>query len=343
MKTYPLAVLAEKIAGTLSGDPAYQIRGIAAFDDAGPDALTFADGPAYLARVPESDAGAVIVPDTYTGEGRRLIRCASPRAAFYALAELFQEADLSATGIHPTAVVGSNVRLGHAVSIGPYVTIDDDAEIGDHARIMAHTTIGRSVRVGENGLIYPHVTILDQTRIGDRVIIHAGTVIGSDGFGFVPENDRWRKIPHTGIVQIDDDVELGAANTIDRGTFGRTWIQEGVKTDNQVHIAHNVTVGAHTLLVAQVGIAGSATIGHHAILAGKAGIAGHLKVGDRVTIGPMAGVTQSIPDHSVVSGVPEMPHPLWLKVQRILPRLPMLRNQVRDLAKRLDRLEKGNN
>ncbi|HMA67018.1 MAG TPA: UDP-3-O-(3-hydroxymyristoyl)glucosamine N-acyltransferase, partial [Desulfosalsimonadaceae bacterium] len=168
--------------------------------------------------------------------------------------------------------------------------------------------------------------------IGSRVVVHSGTVIGSDGYGFVPEGGRHLKIPQVGVVQIDNDVEIGACNCIDRATFGRTWIQSGVKTDNQVHIGHNVTIGENSLLVAQVGIAGSVEVGRNVTLAGQAGVGGHIRIGDNAVIGPQAGVTRSVPEGRVVSGTPEMPHRQWLRVQRVIPRLP-------ELKKRLDRLE----
>jgi UDP-3-O-[3-hydroxymyristoyl] glucosamine N-acyltransferase len=175
------------------------------------------------------------------------------------------------------------------------------------------------------------------------VIIHAGTVIGSDGFGFAPDGKKYYKIPHIGRVQIDDDVEIGAGNTIDRATFGKTWIKSGVKTDNLVHIAHNVTVGENSILVAQVGISGSVTIGKNAILAGQAGVVGHLNIGDNVTIGAQAGVAQSVSGDEIVSGSPAIPHRLWLRVQKILPRLPDLKKKLQEIEKRLDKIERSKN
>ena len=159
---------------------------------------------------------------------------------------------------------------------------------------------------------------------------------------FAPDGEKYYKIPQTGIVQIDDDVEIGAGNTIDRATFGKTWIRRGVKTDNLIHIAHNVTIGENSVLVAQVGISGSVTIGKHAILAGQAGVSGHLTIGDDVTIGPQAGVTASVPDGEIVSGSPEMPHRLWLRVQRIICRLPELKKKLSEIEKRLNKVEEKN-
>jgi UDP-3-O-[3-hydroxymyristoyl] glucosamine N-acyltransferase len=194
--------------------------------------------------------------------------------------------------------------------------------------------------VGDDVVIYPNVTILERCIIGNRVIIHAGTVIGSDGFGFAPDGNCYHKIPHTGIVQIDDDVEIGANNTIDRATFGKTHIGRGVKTDNLVQIAHNVRVGENTVLVAQVGISGSVTIGKNAVLAGQAGVAGHLTIGDGATVGPQTGVVKPVPDGQIVSsGIPQMPHKIWLRVQRLIPKLPEFSKRLSGLEKRFKRLE----
>jgi len=220
------------------------------------------------------------------------------------------------------SVLGDRVTLGAGVVLHPLVVVGDDVLIGDDT------------------IVYPHVAILERCILGQRVIIHAGTVIGSDGYGFVLDAGRHRKIQQTGIVRIDDDVEIGAGNTIDRATFGETWIQTGVKTDNQVHIAHNVVVGAHTLLVAQVGISGSTTIGHHAILAGQAGINGHISIGNNAIVGPKTGVSKSVPDNQVVSGaIAAMPHRTWLRLQPVLPNLPDLQKQIRVMEKRLEALE----
>jgi UDP-3-O-[3-hydroxymyristoyl] glucosamine N-acyltransferase len=203
--------------------------------------------------------------------------------------------------------------------------------------------IGDNVTIGDDVRLYPRVTVLERCRLGHRVIIQAGSVIGSDGFGFAPDGDIYHKIPHTGIVQIDDDVEIGAGNTIDRGTFGMTHIQKGVKTDNLVHIAHNVTVGENTLLVAQVGISGSTTIGRHVVLAGQVGVAGHIHIGDHVMVAGQSGIASDVPAGQILSGSIAMPHKTWLRVQRTIPRLPELRKQVSALEKRLRSLENGEN
>ncbi len=332
-----LAALIKVTGGEIAGDPQKIVRGIAPFDEAGIDDITFADSPKILKRITGTHAGAVIVPKDFQQKaGTNLIMSANPRLAFAKIMNLCFPTSRPSGNISPRACIGKNVSLGEDTTMGPLAVIGDNVTIGRRVTIHPHAVIGKGVCIGDDVVVYPNVTILDRCIIGSRVIIHAGTVIGSDGFGFVPDGAAHYKIPQLGIVQIDDDVEIGACNTIDRATFGKTWIKKGVKTDNHVQIAHNVVVGENTLIVAQVGIAGSATIGKSAILAGQAGIAGHISVGDYATVGPQAGVTRSVSNGNVVSGTPEMPHKLWLRVSQIIPRLPELKKKIADLEKRLD-------
>ena len=218
--------------------------------------------------------------------------------------------------------------------------IGDNVVLGDRVSIYPCSYIGDSVVIGDDVKIYSNVSVLERCTIGNRVIIHSGTVIGSDGFGFSSDGKKYYKIQHTGIVRIDDDVEIGACNTIDRATFGKTWICRGVKTDNLVHVAHNVKVGEDTLLIAQAGIGGSSSIGSHSIIAGQAAIADHITIGDNVTVAGKAGVAKSVQDGEILSGVPAIPHKLWLKVQNIIPKLPDLRKKLIEIEKRLERMEK---
>jgi UDP-3-O-[3-hydroxymyristoyl] glucosamine N-acyltransferase len=332
-----LSELIESIGGEIHGDPHKIVRGIAPFDEAGKDDITFADSPKILKRISETGAGAVIVPRNFDQEASvNLIKSDNPRLAFAKMMNLWFPASRPSENISHKASIGQNVSFGKAVCLGPFAVIEDNVTIGSRVIIHPHAVIGNGVTIGDDVEIYPNVTILDRCIIGNRVIIHAGTVVGSDGFGFVPDGEKHYKIPQLGIVQIDDDVEIGACNTIDRATFGKTWIKSGVKTDNHVQIAHNVVIGENTLIVAQVGIAGSATIGKNVILAGQAGIGGHITIGDFVTVGPQAGVTRSVPKGKVVSGTPEMPHKLWLRVSQVIPRLPELKRKINDIEKRLD-------
>lgn len=340
-KGFTLEKIAAFCGGKVAGDPGVVVCGIAPFETAGPADITFAGSPKFLKRMETCKALAVIVPDGFAAEGRNLIHAPIPYHAFALAMQLFYPDAPPVMEIHPTACIGQDAELKGRLATGPHSVIGDRVILGDGCRFGANVVIGDDVVMGENVRIHPNVTIYPGTRIGSRVIIHSGSVIGSDGFGFAPNGQSWAKIPHTGFVEIGDDVELGAGNTIDRGTFGRTWIQDGVKTDNQVHIAHNVTIGAHTLLVGQVGVAGSATIGHHTIIAGKSGVSGHLTVGNHVTVGPMSGITQNVPDGKTVTGTPEMPHRMWLKVQRLLPRLPEMRKRLAELERKLDGILEG--
>lgn len=333
--------LAAFIDAEILGDPQQVVRHAAPFDQADENAVTFVDKPALLKQIGASRAGAVIVPRGSFHEAGdvNLLLVDNPRLAFAKIMPLFYPRRPPFTGISATASIGRRFVCGEAVNIGPGVCIANGVRLGDRVTVHPNAYIGDDVTIGDDTEIYPNVSILEKTVIGRRVIVHANTVVGSDGFGYTPDGNRHFKILQVGCVQIDDDVEIGAGNTIDRATFGRTWIQEGVKTDNHVHIAHNVTVGAHTIIVAQVGIAGSARIGRHATLAGQAGIAGHISIGDGATVGPQAGVTRSIENGDVVSGTPHLPHRQWLRVQRLTARLPELKKKIDALEKRLKALE----
>lgn len=334
-----LAEIAEMVKGELKGDPDKLISGAAPFEKAGGREITYAGDAKFLKRIQASGAGAIIVPKRFEAEALNLIGVENPQVAFAWVLQHFYPPLKRRYGLNSPCHIGKDFSCGKAVSLAPFVAIGDNVTIGDRVRLHPHVAIGHGVILGDDVEIHPNVTVGDRCRIGNRVIIHAGTVIGSDGFGFAPDGEVYHKIPHTGIVQIDDDVEIGAGNTIDRATFGKTWIQKGVKTDNLVHIAHNVIVGENTVIVAQAGISGSVTIGKHVILAGQTAVAGHLEIGDNVIVGARGGVSKSLPKGEVVSGAPEMPHKTWLRVQRIMPRLPELKKKIEELEKRLNRIE----
>jgi UDP-3-O-[3-hydroxymyristoyl] glucosamine N-acyltransferase len=335
--------IAEKIHARVAGNPSTVITGVSSFDNAGISDITFAGDAAFLSRMDQTRAGAVIVPDDFNhviDSHPCLLMTANPRRAFFDIVAHFHPAPAPAPGISPLAVIGNNCTLGKNITIAPHVVIQDEVVIKDNVHIMPHVFIGNGCVIKEHTTIKPNVTVMDGTCLGKHVIIHSGSVIGSDGYGFVQDGGTHFKLSHTGHVIIGDHVEIGACNTIDRGTLGVTRIGNGVKTDNQVHIAHNVSIGDHTLVVAQVGIAGSTTIGKQTIIAGKAGISGHLTIGDHVIVGPYAGVSSSVPDNQIVSGIPHMPHKTWLKVVNILGRLPGMRKTLMAFEKRLDALER---
>ena len=335
-----LAEVAELVQGAIAGNPDLPIEGVAPFELAGERDLTVAGNAKFLKKVDECKAAALIVPDGADLSGRNLIRVSNPMVAFAKVLQAFNPPDSRPDGIHPSAAVGRAFKHGKNISIGPQVAIGNHVSVGDQLWLHAGVVVGDQVSIGDDVTIHPNVTILKGTIIGSRVTVHSGTVIGSDGFGYAPDGSAYHKIPHTGIVQIDDDVEIGANNAIDRGTFGKTHIGKGVKTDNLVHIAHNVAVGENTVLVAQVGISGSVKIGRNAILAGQAGIAGHLTIGDNATVGPQTGVGKPVPDGQIVSaGLPEMPHRMWLRVVRTIPKLPQISKRLLGLEKKIKVIE----
>ena len=334
----PLSKIAELVRGNIVGDSNIIITGAAPFELAGDHEITVAGNARYLKKIGDTQAAAIIVPRDTQSEAGSLVEVDNPMVAFAHVMQYFHPQARPTAGIHPSATIGRSFKCGQEVCIGPAVVVGANVTIGERVWLHPGVVIGDNVSIGNDCIIHPNVTILQECIIANRVIINSGTVIGCDGFGFAPDGESYHKIPHTGNVQIDDDVEIGANNTIDRATFGTTYIGRGVKTDNLVHIAHNVTVGENTVLVAQVGISGSVTIGKNAILAGQAGVAGHLTIGDGATVGPQTGVGRSVPDGQVVSaGIPEMPHRLWLRVQRIIPKLPEINKRLLALEKKIKR------
>ncbi|MBI9075586.1 MAG: UDP-3-O-(3-hydroxymyristoyl)glucosamine N-acyltransferase [Desulfatibacillum sp.] len=339
MNTYSLDQIARHLQGALQGDPDLDISGVKPFEEAGPAHITCAVNAKYFKRISKTRAGAVIVSTNAPHTDRNVIKVNNPYACFARTIALFNPPAQQKRGISPGAHVGANFSHGTGLSVAPGVVIGNDVQVGDNVTLMPNVVLGNNVTLGNDITIHPNATILDRCETGSRVIIHAGTVIGADGYGFAPDGETYVKIPQIGIVRLGDDVEIGANNTIDRGTFGATHIGNGVKTDNLVHVGHNVVVGDNTLLVAQAGISGSTTIGRHVIIAGQAGIGDHLTIGDNAVIAPQAGIAKSIEPGQVVSGTPAIPHRVWLRVQRIIPLLPDLVKDIRDLAKRIKNLE----
>jgi len=339
-----LADIARKVGGELRGEPQKRIRNAAPFDQATSEDITFAGSAKFLKKLNLTKAGAVFIPgSSLSGDAltatQNLIVVEHPQVAFARILNIFYPSSKPAIGISQKAAIGKNFTSGLDVSIAPFVAIGNDVKIGTRVCLHPHVVIEDHVVIGNDTEIFPNVTIHKCSEIGAHVIIQSGTVIGSDGFGYATDGNQYIKIRHTGIVQIDDDVEIGACNTIDRATFGKTWIQQGVKTDNFVHIAHNVTVGANTVFAALVGVSGSTTIGRNVIVAGQVGVSDHLKIGNGAILGPQSGIAQSVGKGQVVSGSPEMPHRLWLRVQRIIPRLPLLRKKLSAIEKKVNKIE----
>jgi UDP-3-O-[3-hydroxymyristoyl] glucosamine N-acyltransferase len=295
--TLTLQEIATLVGGELLGDGKTQITGAASLAEATPGEISFFANPRYAAQLRKTQASALFVPTDFNEPTAPVqIRVSQPPKAFEQVVLKFAPRPVEfAPGVHPTAVVDPGAKIGSNVSIQPKAVIEADVSIGDGTIIGAGSYIGHGTNIGPNCKIYPNVTIRERTKIGSRVVIHSGAVIGADGFGFEMVAGNQQKVPQLGIVQIDDDVEIGANTTVDRARFGRTWIQQGVKIDNLVQVAHNVVIGRGSIIVAQAGIAGSSRLGDQVILAGQVGVVGHIEVGDNVIVGAQTGVSKSLP------------------------------------------------
>jgi UDP-3-O-[3-hydroxymyristoyl] glucosamine N-acyltransferase len=315
------------------------ISGINTLREAGPGEITFLVNPRYASELEKTRASAVIVGPQAPDISIPLLITANPYLAYARIAAYFAPLPDQTREVSSLAQLGEDCQVGQGVTVYPFVYIGNQVTLEEGVCLYPGVYLGDQVRIGRDSIVYPNVSILAGTTVGARVIIHSGTVIGSDGYGFARDGERHIKIPQVGTVRIDDDCEIGANNTIDRATLGKTWIQSGVKTDDQVHIAHNVVVGENSLLIAQVGISGSAVIGRNVILAGQAGVAGHITVGDNVMVGGKSGVAKSIPAGQIVSGNPTMPHQTYLRTRMLIQRLPEMQQQIRTLEDRIRNLE----
>jgi UDP-3-O-[3-hydroxymyristoyl] glucosamine N-acyltransferase len=335
-----LGELARLVDGEITGDPQTAIAGINGIREARRGDITFIANRRYAHLLADCQASAVVVGADVGASPIPAIRVKNPDLAFATIVEAFapEPPDL-ARAIHPTAIVGRDACIGANVGIHAYSVVESGARVGDGTIIYPQVYIGHNAAIGANCLIYPQVVIRERCTVGDNCIIHSGTVIGSDGFGFSTVSGVHHKIPQIGIVEIGDDVEIGANVTIDRARFGRTKIGRGTKIDNLVQIAHNVEVGPHSLIIAQAGIAGSTRIGQNVILAGQSGVDGHRIIGDNVVVGAKAGVTHDIPSNVFVSGFPAHSHPKELKIQAIVRRLPELVEHVKALEEKLREIE----
>jgi len=334
--TLTLQEIAKLCGGEISGDPMRAISGAASLDEAVEGEIAFYNNPKYMPRLRKTRASAVFVPRDFSEQiDASQIRVADPSKAFQQVVlKLAPKPIQLPPGIHSTAIVDPSAKIGARVSIQPHAVIEANVVIGSETVIGAGTYIGHETEIGSGCLIYPNVSIRERTKIGSRVIVHGGAVIGADGFGFEFKDGRQQKIPQIGIVQIDDDVEIGANTTIDRARFGRTWIQEGVKIDNLVQIAHNVVIGKHTVIAAQAGISGSVRIGERVSMAGQVGIVGHATIGDGAMIVAQSGVSKNIPG-GVWFGYPAVPIEEARKQFAWIHRLGRLFERVKDIEKKL--------
>jgi len=331
--------LADHVGGTVLGDGKVVISGIAGIDEAREGEITFLSNPRYAKKIRETRASALIAAQEGEGFNRPVLLCKNPYLAYARIVRLFHEETHPTPGIDERAIIGKGTKIGKDCTISPFVFIGENTEIGDRVIIYPFVFIGNEVKIGDDALIHASSSIRERCIIGKRVIVHCGAVIGSDGFGFARDGKSYYKIPQVGIVQIDDDVEVGANVAIDRAALGRTWIKRGVKIDNLVHIAHNVVVGEDTVLVAQVGVSGSTEIGNNVSLAGQVGVIGHLRIGDNAMVGAKSGVAADVGAGKVVSGIPAYDHRDWLKTSMTLPKVSEMRKQLHRLLKEVEELK----
>jgi len=331
--------IAERLKAEVLGDGSVELTGIAPADSARPGDLTFAEKESYFATAEQSQATAILVPAGFPSSNKVLIRVANPRVAVARLLPLFFPADQHPPGVHPGATIAASAQIDPTAHIGPGCVVGERVKIGARSVLMGGNHLGRDSKLGDDSCLFSNVVIYPQSQIGNRVAIHASTVIGSDGYGYVFDEGRHRKMLQVGNVIIHDDVEIGANAAIDRGALGSTVIGQGTKIDNLVHIAHNVVIGRHCLIMGQVGFAGSTQLGDYCVIASQSGIAGHLKLGNQATVGAKSGVMRDIPDKETVLGIPAAPDRetkrQWIAVQQ----LPEMKRRLRDLEKQVEELK----
>ena len=336
-----LGELADFVGGELVGDARVAITGISGIDEAGEGDLTFLANVRYASMVASTRAAAIITPADINLSGTTpVIRTANPSLAFAKIASLFHEqSPLYFQGIHPTAVISPEAKLGRNVTVGPYSIIEAGVKIGNDTVIFGQCYVARETTLGHSCVIYPQVSLRERVTIGNRVVIHNGTVVGSDGFGYVQVNGAHEKIPQIGTVEIHDDVEIGANVTIDRARFKATVIGQGTKIDNLVQIAHNVRIGRHCIICSQVGISGSSVLEDNVILAGQVGVAGHLTIGKNTVVASGSGVPSSIPANSTYWGFPAKPQQEARRINACVQRLPHYVKTINELKHKIAELE----
>jgi UDP-3-O-[3-hydroxymyristoyl] glucosamine N-acyltransferase len=336
--SFTAAQIAEKLQGELSGDGSVQITGLAPADRARPGDLTFAENATYFAAAEQSQAAAILVSGPFTSSSKALIRVPNARVALARVLPVFFPPEEHPRGIHPSAVIADSAQVDPTAHIGPHCVLGARVRVGARSVLMGGNDLRADCQLGDDVCLFPNVVLYRRTHLGHRVTIHAGTVIGSDGFGYVLDEGRHRKMLQLGNVVIHDDVEIGANAAIDRGALGSTVIGEGTKIDNLVHVAHNVVMGRHCIVMGQVGFAGSTCLGDYVVVASQSGIADHLKVGNQAMIGAKSGVMRDIPDGGRVLGIPAAPDKQAKRQMIAMQHLPELLHRMRDLEKQVEQL-----
>lgn len=334
-----LQEIAEFVGGRIVGDAAVEIHGLDNIEAAGATDLTFAVEP-HIEEAKGCQAAAVMLPEGIGEFPKTALYVEDPRAAFASLLELFTPKLEFSRGVSPKAHVGRDVTLGRDVIIMPFAVVDDHAVIGDRVTLYPHTYIGQYAEVGDDSVIYSGATVREHCRIGRRCVVHSSAVIGSDGFGFTTKDGIHTKVPQVGNVVLEDDVEIGAHDGIDRAAMGSTIIGKGTKIDNLVHIGHNCKIGPNCLIVAQTGISGSTTVGHNVTFGGQVGTVGHINIGANSVYAARSGIIGNMPEGVFCAGFPVQPHTEWLRMQAAMKHLPEMHKKLKQLEKQLAKYEK---
>lgn len=332
-----LGEIAKRLECAFEGPEDLEITGVAGMDEATPSELTFLANPKYHRKITTTRAAAIIASPKERLGGRPSLRSANPYLTFAKALGLFHPSPSPPAGIHPTAVIAPDVKLGRNPSIGPYVVIEEGTEIGDDCVLKSHVVIYRGARIGHRFFAHSHSVVREFVRVGDDVILQNGVVIGADGFGFARQSDgSYYKIVQAGTVEIGNGVEIQTHACVDRPAVGETRIHDGVKIDNLVQVAHGCQVGENSVLCGQVGLAGSTKIGRNVILAGQVATAGHMAIGDNVVVSGQSGVTGDVEPHRIISGLPAIDHALWLRYVTVFPHLPQMYATCRKVQKLLE-------
>ena len=342
-QSFTVSEIAARVRGEVRGDGATRVTGFAAADAAQAGDLTFADGDAYFTAAEATSAAAILVSGDWTSSGKAVIRVKNTRVAMARLLPLFFPTETLPAGIDPTASIAPSAHIDPSAHIGPHCVIGAGVKIGSRTVLQGGNHVGQDSVLGDDVCLFPRVVLYPRTIVGHRVAIHSGTVIGADGYGYVFDEGQQRKVLQVGNVVIHNDVEIGANAAIDRAALGSTVIGAGTKIDNLVHVAHNVVIGQHCLIMGQVGFAGSTQLGDYAVVASQSGIAGHLKLGRQSMVGAKSGVMRDIPDGGVVLGIPAVAASQakrqWVATQQLpemVRRMKKLEQRVEALTARLE-------
>lgn len=342
--TFTAEQIAGLCGGIVEGNPQAQVKTFAKIEEGIEGAISFLANLQYEHFIYETKSSVVLVSKEFVAKKpvpATLVRVDDPYESVAKLLQIYQSMQSKPVGIDSLAFIHPNAKIGKDCYIGPFVVIEEGAEVGDGCVLHPHASIGKNVKIGNETLIYSNVVVYHDCKIGNRCVLHAGCVIGADGFGFAPTENGYEKIPQIGIVTIEDDVEIGANTCVDRSTMGSTYIHKGVKLDNLVQIAHNVDVGANTVMSSQTGVAGSAKIGEWCMFGGQVGIAGHITVGDRTQVGAQSGVpggNLAKRGGAVLMGYPAVPHRQYAKNSAAINMLPDLIREVQELKKEIEKL-----